>query len=78
MLADQDPVVLLQHGGLDNLMGKTGLAMLRHRRGPIMAVIDPEHAGRTLESITGIPRPVPVVKDLDDALHFGGVKSCTT
>ena len=70
MLADQDPVVLLQHGGLDNLMGKTGLAMLRHRRGPIVAVIDPAHAGRTLESITGIPRPVPVVKDLDDALPY--------
>lgn len=45
MLADQDPVVLLQHAGLNSLTGKTGLAMLRHRRGPIVAVIDPDHAG---------------------------------
>ena len=41
MLAAADRVVLLQHGGLDSLTGKTGLAMLRHRFGPIVAVIDP-------------------------------------
>ena len=41
MLSAQRPVVLLQHGGLDNLSGKTGLAMLRYRSGPIVAVIDP-------------------------------------
>ena len=34
-------LVLLQHGGLASLTGKTGLAMLRHRAGPIVAVIDP-------------------------------------
>ena len=45
------PVVLLQHGGLDNLTGKTGLAMLRHRKGPIVAVIDPVHAGQQLEQV---------------------------
>ena len=70
MLSAQDAVVLLQHGGLDSLTGKTGLAMLRHRRGPVVAVIDPDHAGRPLEGITGIPRSVPVVKDLEDALPF--------
>lgn len=53
MLADQDPVVLLQHAGLNSLTGKTGLAMLRHRRGPIVAVIDPDHAGQCLETVTG-------------------------
>ena len=35
-------LVLLQHGGLASLTGKTGLAMLRHRAGPIVAVIDPD------------------------------------
>ena len=39
------PVVLLQHGGLDKLTGKTGLVMLRHRKVPIVALIDPAHAG---------------------------------
>ena len=71
MLTAEDRVVLLQHGGLDSLTGKTGLAMLRHRRGPIVAVIDPAHAGADLEVVTGIPRSVPVVADLNQALAFG-------
>ena len=71
MLRADHPVVLLQHGGLDSLTGKTGLAMLRHRRGPIVAVIDPAHAGADLEAVTGIPRAVPVVADLRSALPFG-------
>ena len=75
MLTADAPLVLLQHGGLDNLSGKTGLAMLRYRHGPIVAVIDPAHAGCSLEAITGIPRAVPVVADescwnLDDLLRL--------
>ena len=68
MLAPQAPVVLLQHHGLDNLGGKTGLALLRYRRGPIVAVVDPARAGEDLEALTGIRRPVPVVASLQDAL----------
>ena len=64
------PLVLLQHGGLDNLTGKTGLAMLRHRKGPIVAVIDPAHAGEQLEQVTGIARSVPIVENLQQALLF--------
>ena len=41
MLSARDRVVLLQHDGLRTLTGKTGLAMLRHRPGPIVAVVDP-------------------------------------
>ena len=68
MLAAADRVVLLQHGGLNSLTGKTGLAMLRHRSGPIVAVIDPIHAGCSLEEITGIRRDVPIVASLEQAL----------
>jgi uncharacterized NAD-dependent epimerase/dehydratase family protein len=71
MLGADQAVVLLQHGGLDSLTGKTGLAMLRHRQGPIVAVIDPHHAGASLETVTGIRRAVPVVADLQEALAFG-------
>ena len=70
MLRSDHRVVLLQHGGLDNLTGKTGLAMLRHRQGPIVAVIDPAHAGRNLAQITGIDRDVPVVGAMAEALAF--------
>ena len=71
MLSADAPLVLLQHGGLDNLSGKTGLAMLRYRQGPIVAVIDPSHAGSDLRAITGIDRDVPVVADLAAALAHG-------
>lgn len=70
MLPQTMPVVLLQHGGLTDLSGKTGLAMLRYRSGPIVAVIDPDHAGVALPSLTGIPRTVPVVADMAAALAF--------
>ena len=70
MLRTDQRVVLLQHGGLDNLTGKTGLAMLRHRQGPIVAVIDPAHAGQNLVRVTGIERDVPVVHGIAEALEF--------
>ena len=68
MLRADAPVVLLQHHGLDNLSGKTGLAMLRYRQGPILAVVDPAYGGADLQALTGIPRPVPVVASLQEAL----------
>ena len=71
MLSPDAPLVLLQHGGLDNLSGKTGLAMLRYRQGPIVAVIDPAHAGADLATLTGIQRSVPVVATMAAALAFG-------
>ena len=43
MLQADHRVVLLQHGGLDNLSGKTGLAMLHYRSGPIVA----KHCGES-------------------------------
>ena len=72
MLASDAPVVLLQHHGLDNLGGKTGLAMLRYRPGPILAVVDPAHGGASLRAITGIDREVPVVASLQEALPLVG------
>ncbi|MEB3317026.1 MAG: DUF1611 domain-containing protein [Cyanobacteriota bacterium] len=68
MLPADATVVLLQHHGLDNLRGKTGLAMLRYRKGPIPVVVDPAHAGANLRAITGIPRSTAVVGSLREAL----------
>ncbi len=69
MLTDRHRVVLLQHGGLDDLRGKTGLALLRYRRGPVAAVIDPAHAGQSLRQVCGIDRQVPVVATMAEALE---------
>jgi uncharacterized NAD-dependent epimerase/dehydratase family protein len=68
MLPADAPVVLLQHHGLDNLRGKTGLALLRYRQGPIPVVVDPAHAGADLAAITGLARTATVVASLRDAL----------
>ncbi len=71
MLSHAAPIVLLLHGGLDDLSGKTGLAMLRYRTGPIVAVIDPAFAGSDLLQVSGIDRAVPVVADMAAALAYG-------
>lgn len=68
MLPADAPVVLLQHHGLDNLRGKTGLALLRYRKGPIPVVVDPAHAGADLAAITGLARTAAVVASLREAL----------
>jgi uncharacterized NAD-dependent epimerase/dehydratase family protein len=68
MLAADAPVLLLQHHGLVDLSGKTGLTLLRYRRSPLLAVVDPDHAGGSLEAITGIRRPVPIVASMAEAL----------
>lgn len=70
MLSPEHRVVLLMHHGLTNLAGKTGLAMLRYRSGPIVAVVDPASSGQSLEALTGIPRAVPVVGSMGEALSY--------
>ena len=72
MLSASAPLVLLLHGGLDNLSGKTGLALLRYRSGPILGVVDPAHAGADLEALTGIRRAVPIVASMAEALPLLG------
>ncbi len=64
-------VVLLLHDGTTNLGGKTGLAMLRYRQGPIVAVVDPAQAGRSLQEVCGIDHPAPIVANLAEALAYG-------
>ena len=71
MLKPEHRVVLLQHGGLADLSGKTGLTLLRYRRGPVVAVVDPTQAGRSLRAVCGIERDVPVVGSLAEALAYG-------
>jgi uncharacterized NAD-dependent epimerase/dehydratase family protein len=70
-LGPEQPIVLLLHGGLTDLSGKTGLAMLRYRSGPIVAVVDPRQAGCSLPAVTGIAREVPVVASMAEALPYG-------
>jgi uncharacterized NAD-dependent epimerase/dehydratase family protein len=69
-LSAEDRLVLLMHGGTDNPGGKTGLAILRYSPLNIVAVVDEQQVGRSLSTITGIPREVPIVASVQAALAF--------
>lgn len=74
MLNDSHRVALLMHGHLQpgpGSAGKMGHGLLRWREGPVVAVIDRDHAGRDSADITGIPRSVPVVATVADAVALG-------
>lgn len=63
-------VAILQHGGIRGHYGKTGLALLRYSEAQIVAVIDAECAGESIRALTGIPRDVPVVASVQEALAY--------
>lgn len=63
-------VAILLHEGTAGTVGKTGLAILRYSKAPIVAVIDRDCAGKSLREITGIKRDVPIVESVADALQY--------
>jgi uncharacterized NAD-dependent epimerase/dehydratase family protein len=70
MLKADQPIAILLHGGILDGQGKTGLAMLRFSEANIVVVIDRECAGRSLQELTGIPREVPIVASITEALAY--------
>lgn len=63
-------VVILLQGGIKGQHGKTGLAFLRYSQTKVVAVIDAEAKGESLESLTKIERDVPIVGDVTAALGY--------
>jgi uncharacterized NAD-dependent epimerase/dehydratase family protein len=70
MLTSDQRVAILMHGGIRGLHGKTGLAMLRYSDAKIVAVIDRECQGESLEALTGIPRSVSIVSSAAEVLPY--------
>ncbi|KKJ00005.1 DUF1611 domain-containing protein [Prochlorothrix hollandica] len=68
LLTPDHRVAVLLHGGVNGIDGKTGLALLRYRKGTIVVVIDQDTAGQSLGDLTGIDRSVPIVASVADAL----------
>ncbi|NJN30470.1 MAG: hypothetical protein HC824_08605 [Synechococcales cyanobacterium RM1_1_8] len=76
MLKSSDRLAILLHGGIRSGDGKTGLALLRYRQGPIVAVIDQAAAGESLADwidfdrppIPGEPAEIPIVASIQAAL----------
>lgn len=69
-LMSEHRVVILLHEGISGTQGKTGLAYLRYGQASIVAVIDAQNAGQSLEALTGIPQDIPIVAHLQDALQY--------
>lgn len=67
-LTAESRVAILLHGGLKGSTGKTGLSLLRYGDYPIVAVIDQTCTGESVPQLTGIPREVPVVSTVREAL----------
>lgn len=47
---------------------KTAEGVLRYASNPVLAVIDKNHAGKTVREVTGIPNDAPVVATVQEAL----------
>jgi uncharacterized NAD-dependent epimerase/dehydratase family protein len=69
-LALNQRVAILLHEGVVGTTGKTGMSLIRYSEAPIVAAIDRENAGKSLQELTGIKRDVPIVRSLADALKY--------
>src|SRR5262249_11307500 len=49
---------------------KTAEGVIRYGKNPVAAVIDSTEAGKTVEDVTGIPSPAPIVASLTEALNY--------
>ncbi len=58
-------------GAIQSDSGKMGFGILRYSQSPVVAVIDSEHAGKTVQEVTGIPNQAPVVASVDEAAARG-------
>jgi uncharacterized NAD-dependent epimerase/dehydratase family protein len=70
MMSPGDRVAILLHDGVQGTQGKTGLAMLRYSDAEIVTVIDRATVGLSLPELTGIPRQVPIVASVTEALMY--------
>ena len=64
-------LALLMHDNLTGRWGKMGLGLLRYSDAKISAVIDRQHAGRNAQDVTKIPRSVPIVANVEEAVAMG-------
>ena len=61
---------ILAIGSFDYILNKTGNMLIRYQPDDVVAVIDPDKAGRTADDIIGIGGSLPVVGSFQDALQY--------
>jgi uncharacterized NAD-dependent epimerase/dehydratase family protein len=70
MLTAPDRVAILLHSGILGTQGKTGLALIRYTEAEVVAVIDHQCAGQSLEALTGMACTAPIVGSVVEALVY--------
>ena len=63
-------VAILLHQGIRGDHGKTGLAFLRYAQANVVAVIDAQSAGESLQQLTGIDKDIPIVASVSEVLTY--------
>src|SRR5207244_13182779 len=66
---------ILAHEKFNPLTGKTGVCLLRYRRGDIVGVVDRAKAGRDAGEVLPEARGVPIFASVQDALQTEDRKS---
>lgn len=70
LLTAEHRVAILLHQGIRGDRGKTGLAFLRYSEANIVALIDTESAGESLERLTGINKDLPILDSVSESLTY--------
>ena len=68
MLKPDDRIAVYMHNGLKGAKGKTGISLLRYSQNEIVAVIDEEAVGESVQALTGIDKNIPVVRSVEEAI----------
>jgi uncharacterized NAD-dependent epimerase/dehydratase family protein len=63
--------IILADGALDVHDAKTASCLIRYRPEAVLAVIDHEHAGQSVQSVLGFGGPIPIVADYEQAARLG-------
>ncbi|MBN1492004.1 MAG: DUF1611 domain-containing protein [Phycisphaerae bacterium] len=70
LFAEYRRLILLTEGALGVFSSKTATSVIRYRRDDVVAVVDSQAAGQSLEQILGIGQGIPIVADVAEAMRF--------
>ena len=71
LLKRSQKLALYMEGAVTGYGGKMGFGVLRYSPNPVVCIIDSQTAGQSISALTGIPREVPIVATVAEAVALG-------
>lgn len=71
MSIERRKIAILAEGSFSVLSAKTAVGVLRYSPHEVVAVVDSQHAGKTVEEVLGFGGSIPVVATMEEALKNG-------